>query len=56
MPGYAVLDVLFGWRSESGNRDVSFFIENVFDKTYREVGSGADAPGLNVGVAAGFRF
>ncbi|MEM7166910.1 MAG: TonB-dependent receptor [Planctomycetota bacterium] len=56
MPGYGVVDAQLGWRSEDGQRDVTLFIENIFDRTYRDVGSGADAPGLNLGITAGIRF
>ncbi len=56
MPGYGVCDFQLGWRSEDGRRDLTFFVENLFDKTYREPGSGVDGPGRNVGVAAGIRF
>lgn len=56
MPGYGVLDLQLGWKSEDGLLSLSFFVENVLDKTYREVGSGADGPGRNIGLSASIRF
>jgi hemoglobin/transferrin/lactoferrin receptor protein len=56
MPGYVIWDWSLGWESEDGNRSFQFFMENIWDKTYREVGSGADGPGRNLGVAAQIRF
>lgn len=56
MPGYAVVDFLIGWNSDDGNRSVSFFIENIGDKTYREVGSGTDGVGRNFGITASIRY
>ncbi len=56
MPGYSVLDLVCGWRSSDGNREISFFIENVGDDTYREPGSGVDGVGRSVGVSASVRM
>ncbi len=56
LPGYGVVDLQGGWRSEDGLIEITAFIENVFDRTYREPGSGVDGPGRNIGVAAGVRF
>lgn len=56
MPGYGVVDFQVGWRSDDGRKSLTFFVENILDKTYREPGSGADGPGRNIGIAAGFRF
>lgn len=56
MPGYEVFDVLLGWNSDDAKIRLSVFVENLADETYREVGSGADAPGRNLGVTAGLRF
>lgn len=56
VPGYGILDLQLGWKSEDGLLNFGFFVENVFDKTYREVGSGADGPGRNIGLTAGIRF
>ena len=56
MPGYGVFDMQFGWRSDDGKRDVVLFVENVFDRTYREPGSGVDGAGRNFGIHAGIRF
>ncbi|HAS81681.1 MAG TPA: hypothetical protein DCS43_03125 [Verrucomicrobia bacterium] len=56
MPGYAVLDIMGGWRSKDGNRHLGLFVENLTDKTYRELGSGTDSVGRNIGVTAGVRL
>ena len=56
MPGYGVVDLQAGWRSEDGRVELMGFIENLFNKTYREPGSGVDGPGLNVGISAGVRY
>jgi hemoglobin/transferrin/lactoferrin receptor protein len=56
MPGYGVVDLLIGWRSDDAARHVNLFVENIGDKTYREPGSALDGVGLNVGVTAGIRF
>jgi hemoglobin/transferrin/lactoferrin receptor protein len=55
-PGYGVLDLVVGWQNDVGNRSVNLFVENIADKTYRDVGSGADGVGRNFGLAATFRF
>lgn len=56
VPGFAVFDISVGWRSDDRNRWVSLNVENIGDRTYRPLGSGADAPGLNFGLVAGVRF
>ncbi|MGB0744329.1 MAG: TonB-dependent receptor [Opitutales bacterium] len=56
MPGYGVLDLIIGWQSDDGNRSVSFFVENIGDKTYREPGSGVDGVGRNFGITASIRY
>ncbi len=56
MPGYAVYDILGGWRSNDGNRHIGLFIENLADKTYREPGSGTDGVGRSFGLTAGVRL
>lgn len=56
MPGYGVVDLIVGWRSDDGNRSVSVFVENMGDITYREPGSGVDGVGRNFGVTASVRF
>lgn len=56
VPGYAVVDLSVGWRSNDRRRWASASIENVADMTYRQLGSGEDAPGLNFVFAGGVRF
>lgn len=56
VPGFGVVDVAAGWASDAGNRWVSLTLENLGDKTYRPLGSGADAPGFNIVLAGGMRF
>ena len=56
MPGYAVYDILGGWRSPDGNRHIGLFVENLADKTYREPGSGTDGVGRSFGLTAGVRL
>lgn len=56
VPGYAVVDLSGGWISENGERWVTLSLENLADKTYRLLGSGADAPGFNIVLAGGTRF
>lgn len=56
MPGYEIFDVMLGWESDDGRVSLSLFIENLADESYREIGSGADAAGRNLGMTAGLRF
>ena len=56
IPGFGVVDVSGGWREDDGSRWVTLTLENLGDKTYRQLGSGVDAPGFNVVLVAGFRF
>ncbi len=56
MPGYAIHDILCGWRSTDGNRHIGLFVENLADKTYREPGSGTDGTGRSFGLTAGLRL
>jgi len=56
LPGFAVFDLSAGWQSEHEERWVTLHLENLLNKTYREVGSGTDAPGFNVALAGGIRF
>jgi len=56
MPGYAVFDVMAGWRSLDRRYWVTTEIENVLDHSYRPVGSGNDGAGLNLILSAGARF
>ncbi len=56
MPGYAILDISCGWRSDDGLRHIGLFVENLADETYREPGSGADGVGRSFGMTAGVRL
>ncbi|MDF3130468.1 TonB-dependent receptor [Kiritimatiellaeota bacterium B1221] len=56
MPGYEVFDVMLGWESDDGKINLSLYVENLADETYREIGSGVDAAGRNLGMTAGLRF
>jgi outer membrane receptor protein involved in Fe transport len=54
-PGWATLNLLLSWRS---SRDVSvgLSLRNIGDKSYREHGSGIDAPGRDLGAWMSFAF
>jgi outer membrane receptor protein involved in Fe transport len=54
--GYAIFDLSGGWVSDDGDRWITATLENVADETYRQLGSGADAPGMNFALAGGVRF
>ena len=56
VPGFAVVDLSGGWIDNGGDRWVTLALENLADKTYRQLGSGADAPGMNLVLAGGMRF
>jgi outer membrane receptor protein involved in Fe transport len=56
MPGYSVVDLMIGWRSDDHNRELAFHVENLADKTYREPGSSVDGVGLSFGVSGKVRF
>ncbi len=56
VPGFAVIDLSGGWVNNGGDRWVTLTLENLADKTYRQLGSGADSPGFNVALAGGLRF
>ncbi len=56
VPGFAVVDLSGGWVDVNGDRWVTLTLENLADKTYRQLGSGADAPGMNLVLAGGMRF
>jgi outer membrane receptor protein involved in Fe transport len=56
MPGFGVLDLVAGWVDDAGDRRVPLTLENLGDKTYRQPGSGEDAPGFNVVLAVEVRF
>jgi hemoglobin/transferrin/lactoferrin receptor protein len=56
MPGWAVVDVKGGWHTADRRLRIDGGIENLGDKTYRQVGSGTDGAGLNLVVGARLRF
>lgn len=56
LPGYAVFDISAGWQSDNKDRWTNVTLENIGNKTYREVGSGTDANGFNLVLAGGVRF
>lgn len=56
LPGYAVADLMVGWKSGDGRRELAFYVENLADETYREPGSGVDGVGRSVGMTAKIRF
>jgi outer membrane receptor protein involved in Fe transport len=45
-PGFATFNVRGGWRFGEETR-LTLILENVFDRNYRTMGSGVDAPGIN---------
>ena len=49
-PGFATLNFRGGYRLGEHTR-LTFILENVFDKNYRTMGSGIDAPGVNAVVS-----
>jgi len=49
-PGFATLNFRGGYRLGEHTR-LTFILENVFDKNYRTMGSGVDAPGTNAFVS-----
>jgi outer membrane receptor protein involved in Fe transport len=49
-PGFATLNFRGGYRLGERTR-LTFVLENVFDKNYRTMGSGIDAPGTNAFVS-----
>lgn len=56
MPGYAVYDVRLDWHSEDGKQKWALGVENISNKTYRVVGSGADGAGRNAFVEVSLRY
>jgi outer membrane receptor protein involved in Fe transport len=56
VPGFSVVDLSGGWISNEEDRWLTMTLENLGNKTYRQLGSGADAPGFNVALAGGIRF
>lgn len=55
MPGYATFNLRGGYRLTE-NSELSLILENIFDKNYRTMGSGVDAPGRNIFVRYRIRF
>ncbi len=54
-PGYATLNVRGGFRvGESSS--VTVILENIFDRNYRTMGSGIDAPGINAMIRYSHNF
>ncbi len=56
MPGFAVLDLKAGWTNADKTQSYQVMLENVFNKTYREVGSGTDSAGLNLVLSGLVKF
>ena len=54
-PGFATLNFRGGWRLGERTR-LTFILENVFDRNYRTMGSGVDAPGTNAVVSFARNF
>lgn len=54
-PGFVTLNVTASWAARS-DLDIRFRLENITDNSYREHGSGIDAPGINAGVEFDYRF
>jgi outer membrane receptor protein involved in Fe transport len=54
-PGYATLNLRGGLRFGEGS-SVTAILENVFDRNYRTMGSGIDAPGVNVMIRYSHSF
>jgi hypothetical protein len=53
--GFGVFDIMAGWTNNEG-RWFTLTLENLGNTSYRQLGSGADAPGFNVVLAGGVRF
>ena len=56
MPGFGVVDIKGGWTNESGTQTYQAMIENIGNKTYREIGSGTDSAGFNLVLSAQMKF
>jgi outer membrane receptor protein involved in Fe transport len=54
-PGFATFNVRGGLRLGEGS-NVTVILENIFDRNYRTMGSGIDAPGLNAMARFSHRF
>jgi outer membrane receptor protein involved in Fe transport len=48
-PGWGTVNLLTSWQA-SENLELGLRLQNLADKSYREHGSGIDAPGRNVGI------
>ncbi|NRA37999.1 MAG: TonB-dependent receptor [Planctomycetes bacterium] len=56
LPGYAVFDIKAGWSNADETQTYNLALENIGNKTYRDIGSGADATGFNLVLAAKLKF
>ncbi len=54
-PGYATLNMRGGFRIGEGS-SVTVILENIFDRNYRTMGSGIDAPGVNAMIRYSHSF
>ncbi len=54
-PGFATFNLRGGLRLGEGS-NVTVIVENIFDRNYRTMGSGVDAPGLNAMARFSHRF
>ncbi|MDQ3710775.1 MAG: TonB-dependent receptor [Acidobacteriota bacterium] len=54
-PGFATFSVRGGYRFGESSA-LTFILENIFDKNYRTMGSGVDAPGINAMVRYSYKF
>ena len=54
-PGYVTLNARGGVRF-SRNANLTILVENLLDRNYRSMGSGVDAPGINLIVRQAFTF
>ena len=54
-PGFVTLNVNASWAATS-DFDIRFRLENITDNSFREHGSGIDAPGINAGIEFDYRF
>lgn len=56
MPGYGAIDVTACWRGLGPHQTVRLSLENVFDVTYRDVGSAVDGTGRSVVLSFDLRI
>lgn len=54
-PGFATFNFRGGYRFND-HSSLTFILENIFDKNYRTMGSGIDAPGINAVVRYSYKF